>query len=363
MEPVHGVHLGLVVSAGQDPENRNRVQVWVPHLSVTSYTSLNAKVQDPKFKDPAIKGPQDLFSIDQNLLGTLQTILPWAECAAPFFGGSSGLFNTATNTTANTTGSTIQGTTNDPKGIPQTTLNQTLSGVKPEDNKTAITNITPNPSAQLNVGAMPPGLQPYAQYYIDAAKQYNLDPNFLVAISWEETGAGTSQAFLQGNNAMGISNSNGPIYGFASVADSINQQARTLANPNGPYAGASTIAEIGNIYAPSGARNDFNGTNGGWGNDVSVLYSKLTGQTSDQSTTVANFNPSATGVRTTQYTDGASKKGMVPFNIAVAGSAVGTYSTPPPGAKVFVFFLGGDIQKPVYFAQTISPGDMAALTG
>ena len=155
MEPVHGVHLGLVVSAGQDPENRNRVQVWVPHLSVTSYTSLNAKVQDPKFKDPAIKGPADLYAIDANLLDTLQKILPWAECAAPFFGGSSGLFNTATKTTANTTGSTIQGTTNDPKGIPQTTLNQTLCAVKPIDIKSneAINNTvirSPNGSVAIN---------------------------------------------------------------------------------------------------------------------------------------------------------------------------------------------------------------------
>jgi phage gp45-like len=54
---------------------------------------------------------------------------------------------------------------------------------------------------------------------------------------------------------------------------------------------------------------------------------------------------------------------MVPFNIGIPGSAVGTFSTPVPGSKVFVFFMGGDVQKPVYFAQAINPSDIKAITG
>ena len=35
------------------------------------------------------------------------------------------------------------------------------------------------------------------------------------------------------------------------------------------------------------------------------------------------------------------------------GAPNGTVSVPNEGAKVFVFFYGGDIQKPVYFASTV----------
>jgi hypothetical protein len=34
------------------------------------------------------------------------------------------------------------------------------------------------------------------------------------------------------------------------------------------------------------------------------------------------------------------------------GSASGTFSSPEVGSKVWVFFHGGDPQKPVYFAQS-----------
>lgn len=40
------------------------------------------------------------------------------------------------------------------------------------------------------------------------------------------------------------------------------------------------------------------------------------------------------------------------------GTAYGTFSTPDIGAKVWVFFLGGDPQKPVYFAQVLDPSSM-----
>ena len=135
-----------------------------------------------------------------------------------------------------------------------------------------------NTGSSINIDALPQGLKPYAKDFEEAGSKYGIDPNFLAAISWNETGGGTSKAFRSGNNAMGISNASGPLYGFNSVADSINRQAATLARPNGPYKGASTIQEIGSIYSPVGAANDPYHLNADWTGSVGNFYNKLTGR-------------------------------------------------------------------------------------
>jgi len=135
-----------------------------------------------------------------------------------------------------------------------------------------------NTGSSINIDALPQGLKSYAKDFEEAGSKYGIDPNFLAAISWNETGGGTSKAFRSGNNAMGISNASGPLYGFNSVADSINRQAATLARPNGPYKGASTIQEIGSIYSPVGAVNDPYHLNADWIGSVGNFYNKLTGR-------------------------------------------------------------------------------------
>lgn len=91
-----------------------------------------------------------------------------------------------------------------------------------------------------------------------------------------ETGKGTSSAFRNKNNAMGVSNSRGPVR-FNNPAESIYKMAQTLSRKNGPYGRANTIAQIGRIYAPPGAGNDVNGTNGTWPSGVSKYYQMLGG--------------------------------------------------------------------------------------
>lgn len=123
---------------------------------------------------------------------------------------------------------------------------------------------------------LPPALRNLAPHFQAAGQRFNVDPKFLAAISMLETGKGTSNAFRNKNNAMGVSNSRGPI-SFSNPADSIYKMAETLSRRNGPYRGASTIAQIGRIYAPPGAGNDPNGTNGYWPRGVSKYYQQLGG--------------------------------------------------------------------------------------
>ncbi|GEM_PF-5854339 len=120
------------------------------------------------------------------------------------------------------------------------------------------------------------------QAFIDAGKQYGIDPRFLASVSKFETANGTSKAFTDGrNNAMGISNSVGPI-SFASVRDSIFTQANKLVKDGGPYTQATTIRQIGDIYSPSvdpatgrPYQNDVNGTNWSWTESVSSNYNQM----------------------------------------------------------------------------------------
>jgi hypothetical protein len=124
---------------------------------------------------------------------------------------------------------------------------------------------------------LPPQAKHLAPAFLDAARRHDLDPRVLVAISKFETGNWTSAAFRNKNNAMGVSNARGPI-AFARAEDSIERMARTLASPRGPYRNATTIGQVGAIYAPVGASNDPNGTNGYWPRSVGRLTDELARQ-------------------------------------------------------------------------------------
>jgi len=144
-------------------------------------------------------------------------------------------------------------------------------------------------TTSTSVGNLPPGLAPHAKDFEDAGRQYGIDPKFLAAISMVETGDGTSSAFRNKKNAMGISSSSGPT-AQNSVRESIFKMARTLSNPNGPYKGKKTIDAIGAVYAPVGASNDPNGTNGGWPAMVKKKLAQLGGNPNQIFTGTGNSN-------------------------------------------------------------------------
>jgi hypothetical protein len=97
-----------------------------------------------------------------------------------------------------------------------------------------------------------------------------------MAISMHETANGTSSAYRNKRNAMGVSDAKGPI-AFEDPAESVARMARVLASDKGPYRNARTLAEIGRIYAPPGAGNDPRGLNGYWTAGVSKYLRQLGG--------------------------------------------------------------------------------------
>jgi hypothetical protein len=130
-----------------------------------------------------------------------------------------------------------------------------------------------DPSTSMNI---PAPLKPLAAVFEAEGRKHGIDPRFLAAISMHETGNGTSSAYRNKRNAMGVSDSKGPI-AFDDPAASIARMARVLSSEKGPYRNAKTLAEIGRIYAPPGAGNDPRGLNSHWTAGVSKYLRQLGG--------------------------------------------------------------------------------------
>ena len=162
---------------------------------------------------------------------------------------------------------------------------------------------------------LPPNLQPLAGDFEAAGNQYGLDPTFLAAVAAHETGMGTSPAFRNKNNAMGVSNASGPI-AFSNARESIFQQAKTLAG--NLYKGADDISSIGAIYAPPGAGNDPNNDNPSWASGVTGFMRKF-GGTPDGPIRRSTLN-GGTGVPSLTQTVSAATPNGMPVVAAAAGS-------------------------------------------
>jgi len=96
MNNIYGNHLGIVISHPQeDPENRGRCQIFIPHITNTIYNLWNDLPED--------KVINTLNDIPIDIIRKLKIVLPWAECAAPIFGGAtSNYYNPVTGKTSST---------------------------------------------------------------------------------------------------------------------------------------------------------------------------------------------------------------------------------------------------------------------
>lgn len=87
MKKVYGNHLGLVISGGdEDPEQRGRCQIFIPHISNTLFKGWNDKLEDINFTN------MDTGVLSPDMINRLKATLPWSECASPIFGGGTGAF-------------------------------------------------------------------------------------------------------------------------------------------------------------------------------------------------------------------------------------------------------------------------------
>ena len=84
-----GMYLGIVVQ-NNDPEERGRVKLYIPHISANVYKDWYQVDEDKEFAFPGKNIDSDLSTI----IEPLKEVLPWAEPAMPLVGASgSGRYN------------------------------------------------------------------------------------------------------------------------------------------------------------------------------------------------------------------------------------------------------------------------------
>ena len=132
----------------------------------------------------------------------------------------------------------------------------------------------PVSSPQKAAQVLSPALLQYESAFRRAGEKYGVDPDLLMAIAIHETGNGTSSAFRNKKNAMGVSPNGGGPRSFEAVEAGIEYMAGQLAR-NYLGKGLTTIAAIGKKYAPPGASNDPKGLNSHWVKGVSEYYFQL----------------------------------------------------------------------------------------
>lgn len=150
-------------------------------------------------------------------------------------------------------------------------LPSSTGDIRSQMNKAVPSGLNEQTSAKVG------GLAPHLNDFEEAGREYGVDPNFLLSIARLETGNGTSSAFLNKNNAMGVSPRGGGPRAYSSVRESIFDAARNL-KKNYIDRGLFTIEAIGRKYSPPGAANDPHGTNSGWASNVTKVYRELTGK-------------------------------------------------------------------------------------
>lgn len=93
-------------------------------------------------------------------------------------------------------------------------------------------------------------LKPYAATYIEAGKQYGVDPVFLAAKDAEESGWGRSPA--ASNNLGGWTNSSGGYMRFNSVEEYIYHAAKSMAemylDKDGCYHNGTSLSDVNKRY-------------------------------------------------------------------------------------------------------------------
>jgi hypothetical protein len=88
----------------------------------------------------------------------------------------------------------------------------------------------------------------YGRVFVEAGRQYNLDPILLAAISGHESGAWKSKAARLKNNWMGLMTGRGTKR-FAKSEESIFYAAQLLNRK--PFKGRNTLSQIAAVYCAS----------------------------------------------------------------------------------------------------------------
>lgn len=414
-EKYYGNYIGIVISdPAQDPEKRNRAQVWVPSITNTLYRGWNNNTRDTK-------------KITKEMMNRLRNSLPWAECASPLIGGGAPFFsNSATGIYDSDPSATVvnedQNLDTEPESVPEGDLAGDLSDFSlPSEILPQIPD-TPENNAAGSGNDLPPVEPDLPEYDEDDAVVVPSTPTAADQTGEPQTPAQTkpnvpvlnknytldadSAAYKPDQKLLNdVYNTARSVYGDGAVLN-IYSAGRsggsgrheggraidfyvTVPNQSQPLAG-DQLAPLVQAWRAQGYNVGFGMTPQRDGRQTGLHFDNRTdrypkwaysggrsinydqavrsgvispaidaafsagesGQVPDgvDPNTLASSSDISTPSIPNDYADANS---AVPYG--GAGTATGTFSTISYLAKVWVFFYGGDIQRPVYFAQVTNP--------
>lgn len=365
MNPVYGNYVGIVINSNPDPEGRGRVQIFVPHLSTTLYQNWNNEAKDISITQGSLDG------IQPNILQRLQQNLPWAECAFPLFGTggttyadpSTGLTRTSQKSSAPVVDTTGTNTlSRDDRTAP--VVEQNVSSDSGSSGQLSLNNKFPIASATVKANAAnnPGNLHVY--------NMQNANSNYPGQIGI--TGD-INKGQFRGNIATFATMSDGIAANLNQLNRYINGSASAAKAAGGPL---DTIAKIENAWVggdnPTAAAEVSKFSGIGLNekidpNNANQMMNLMAGMMREEAGGIpVNFvEDFKKGYEIFQQRRGLTTDLSINQNQTYTGKILdstrqlpttdmrtpnGINSAPLPGTFVWCFFLGGDVQKPVYFA-------------
>ena len=418
MEANYGIHLGMVINKA-DPEGRKRVQVFIPHISATLFANWNNQMTDKQFRNPNELADYGVLDKLKNTLPWAEAGMPLFGGSTAMTANDSNHTIVVNNSgTSTLTPDNKKTDTPDWSRNHQTPLPSSNDGTLPASTggstPTPISNT--NGAYPNSLSEVPENVLKYV-YSIGASESglpasTNVTQGDLNAISKESYGAnllndvGNNATVRNAYNTVGsptyhdlaasqaVGGDYGPYqYNAGNSADaySISKGAIILNNRGSIESQTLGLAQY-MYYKDNGLYNSLtdNQWNGSYSGRFGGLFVQGPGALSkrnaaydnlsrdeilanlgaiDSNTTLASSAAdSNTGINVVAEAEADIFNNNMPkddsnSNVArtantassASGSPNGMFSVPNEGAKVWVFFYGGDIQKPIYFAAAVEP--------
>lgn len=381
-DPVYGNHIGVVID-NQDPENRGRLQIFIPHLSNNLLPTWNTNLQDISFKSTEVDAKLG------SVLERLKNTLPWAETAVPSFGGgTAGPTKYDGNSSPLPLVPNAAGMLINAKKVGSLNFSKKGSESGQSFDRTNLpANLDEVPDNVLRyiagIGAGETGVFTNMNYdyilkqaYDPTLTRLNAQKAFPKNATEEQIRYLTDEGFFQ------FRQENVDEYPTANVTNkgSLSEQTVSMArylkklSNDGYKLIEANEFDSADKYFKSG------GVNGRWAvlRSVDNGYNKAITARSQDAQKIRDYinafdkdpdnlkkqneliagNSISNDKKSTpiQMTDSLAAEGGV-GSPSGGGAAAGFFSKPAVGAKVWVFFHGGDVQRPVYFASVMEPAN------
>ena len=387
MEKYYGMYLGLVVN-DQDPEVRDRVQIYVPGVTNTIYDNWNNKDTNKSIGTDI----GSTFTLNEEILKKLRSVLPWAEKASPLIGRGTAMYHQenigATSSPliprTSTPSYKIDGT-NGKLNINDPTVLVPIEGSSDQLANPIVAAKVKELIAAANKEGITLGVTEGYRNYDEQVRLRNKHGAYV-------RGSGKGGAAQPGLSNHGL----GLAIDFTGVGKTNDEEAYAWLARRSPDFGWSNVD--GGVGRVSGEDHHYqiNPENLDKHKDILNNSQYATQTTSSQSTTAPqNSNPFSDPLpelptvvesvavnatedvpeQTTQTENGSTqihtkleegKKSEHPENVdTIVGDGIPNGSRSVTGilSRVWLFFYGGDIQKPVFFAYSLPPNETRAHNG